>query len=303
MNDSTHLPTAEFKSYLEYEVVRAARAGNRRRRVTRFARLAAAVLVCAAVGTTAGLASAQIRDSARRDSLLESARSEGVLAQTRLELARLQLAELTRRVQTGAAGPEVQRDAELAVISMESLVMRAKYNVDEIIASAASPRDDLNAPLVAGRDFVGERLRLELRTAEQRLSVAEATAAEAERRFRVGAVSDVTRADAAVDVTKAQGALAVLAQRAALRKEFLEKGTPVDQLMRRLENVQTQRDALVAQQSFELAQQRLALLEKQHAVGVAGELDVLRAQVDLKEREFELQQLSQRLRVLRSARP
>ena len=89
----------------------------------------------------------------------------------------------------------------------------------------------------------------------------------------------------------------VLAERLALRKEFLENGTSVEQLSRRLDDAQLRQDIVVAQQSLVLAQTRLSALEKRRAVGAAGELETLRAQLEMRERQLEIQKLVRQLEI------
>ncbi len=88
--------------------------------------------------------------------------------------------------------------------------------------------------------------------------------------------------------------LVVLAERLTMRKEYLAKQTSVDALTQRLERATLGQDVVVAQRALELARGRAALLEKRGAAGAAGELEVMKANVELKEREIELQRLARR---------
>ena len=85
MTHDTMEPTPEFRDHLERTVVNALRLeqqlDNRKPAArTRWMGLAAIIVVSVALGATAGIASGQIRDSARRDSLLEAARADASLA-------------------------------------------------------------------------------------------------------------------------------------------------------------------------------------------------------------------------------
>ena len=306
--DNMHTPTQEFRDGLEWEVRRAVRrerrlADERRTWRTSWTRAAAVITVSIAIGATATLASAQIRDGARRDSLLQSARAEAELAALRLQLAEQRAAEAAKMVQTGMATAQWLTGAQSELHSMQALAMRARLNIDEVTASAQPPRDDLNAPLVGGKDFVRDRLRLEAMTAQERLTAAEASLAEAERRVRIGAASDVSRLDADVEAARARAALGVLAKRLELRKEFVEKGTPADQMLRRLDELQSRVDADVAQRALTAARERVSIAEKQHAVGAVGDLDLMKAQVAMKERELDLQRAVERLKETPRAKP
>lgn len=292
--DTTHRPTQQFREYLEGEVVRR----FRRERTFQRVRGLAVVIASLTVGATAGLASAQIREGAQRDSLLQSATADLSLAAMRLELARAQHADVSAKVKTGVLGAPSLAAADAELRRMEAAAMRARLNVEEIRATALPPRDDLNAPLAGARDFVGERIQLELAVAQQRLTAAEEALAEADRRVRVGAGSDVAVPEAQLGVARARAALGVLAEQRTLRKEFVERGTPADELARRLQRQQLRLDAMVAEKAVSVARERLALITRQRAVGVASELERLKAEVDLREREAELMAIARQLRAL-----
>lgn len=289
-----HQPTAEFRDYLEGEVIREFR------RHRSFARLrhAAVLLATLAAGTTAGLASAQIRQGAQRDSLLQSAQSDLALMALRLQLAQASVVDARTKVASGVAGRGTLESAESELRQMEAQAGRATLNVAEIKATAMAPRDDLIAPLVNGRDFMSERLMLDLFMAQQRLTAAEAAQREAERQFRVGAASELVVLDAALQVTQARAALGLLAERQKLRKEFVSQGTPGEPLNRRFQQAQVRFDAHVTSEAVKVLRQRLDAVRGQRATGAASDLDVLRAEIRLREREAELALLARQLREL-----
>jgi hypothetical protein len=303
MNDTTHKPTADFRDRLERTVIhshRLERESTYRRRLsrTRWMRLAAVIVVSVAIGATAGVASGQIRDAARRDSLLDAAKADASLAAIRLNLAREQFADTKRRFDVGASDATSLASADAELRAMEAQAMRARYNIEEITATTQAPRDDLNAPLVGQRDFVKDRIMLDLMAAQRRLTAAEGAASESERRERVGATSAIATLEAKVEVERARAAMSVLAQRLQLRKEFVERGTPIDQLSARLANATLQQDIAVAQQEVTLARQRAAQAERQRAAGIVTEAYLAQARLKALEREAELQQLMVRYKQL-----
>jgi hypothetical protein len=295
--ETMHRPTPEFRDYLEGELSRV----YRRNRTFRRYRGLAVVVASLAIGTSAGLASAQIRESAQRDSLLDAANADLALVAMRLELARAQVADVTAKVKVGALSSASAAAAQAELRRMEAMAMRATLNVAEIRATAQAPRDDLNAPLVNGRDFVTERLQLDLFTAQRGLTAAEETQAEVQRRVRVGAETELAVLDADLDLVRSRAALGVLAERRRLRKRFVEQGTPGDELARRMQQSQVRFDAMVAQEAVRVARARLAQVTKQRAVGMASELDQLRAELVVKERETELILLGRQLREMARA--
>lgn len=276
----THRPTPEFRDYLEGEVIR----DFRRRRTFRRLRAAAVIIVSAGLGMSATLASAQVRQNVQKDSLLDAARADATLAQVRLDLARAALAEEWKQVKSGARGSSGKTELDMRIAEAE--VARVALNIEEIEASALPPRDELNAPLVKGRDFVKERLEIQAHTANLRLKAAEGEKWLVERRVAVGADSqlELTAAEGALE--KARIDLSVIAKRLAARKEFVEKGTSIDSLTRRMERDEAYRAWIYAIQDIHEAEARVALLDQKYKVGAATELEVLRAKVALKEAQL-----------------
>lgn len=289
-----HRPTAEFRDFLEGEVIRE----YRRRRTFRRLRAAAVIIVSAGIGMSATLASAQVRDSSVKDSLLAALQADAAVAKLRRDLLRAQVAEEQKQVKVGARAADDITTLE-PLREMEAALARISLNMAEVEASARSPRDELNAPLVGGRDFVRERLEVGAMIAQLRLAGAERALEETLRRVRVGAASPLESADREAAVARLRGEVAVVAERLKARREFLGEGTSVHELTVRIERVEVQQAVLAAQSELRSAQARLALLQQQQKAGAATELDVLKALLEMKTQELELDKLVKRLQSIR----
>jgi len=304
--DITDLPTPEFRAHLEWEIARTirreARLGTHRHTQRhRWVRTALIVTVCLALGTASNFASAQVRNGVRRDSLLDAARAELSIVQLRQELVRKHLDEVARKFQAGVVGAAEFASVESELRVMEARTVRAQLNIEEIQAASLPARNDLNAPLVGGRDFVRQRIEVELTGAQQRLSALEQQASEVERQRRLGTATELSVAQAQLEVARAQAELAVMAERLSLRREFVEQGTPVDQLTRRLDSSQLREDLQLARRALNVAQRRAEAAKLQHAVGALSDLDLMRAELDVKECELALAKLAQQLKRLGEA--
>lgn len=296
-----YTPTDEFRDHLEQEVRRTFRRATREHaardvRGTRWAKAAAVVAVSASIGATAGFASAQSRQAAGRDSLLATVRAEAVIAQTRADLARAQADDVAMKVRAGALDSQALDDATAELRQMEARRNRAGLNLEEITASGLPVRDDLAAPLVASKDFVKLRLELDLTIVDARLKEAEGHRAIAEQRARLGAAVDGNLSTATVDVARARGEMSVLAEELKLRADFLNGSAPAELLPQRVEAVRLRADADVVQAQLGAAQARLALVEQRKSYGLADDVELLRAQLAVKEQELALQKIGLRLR-------
>lgn len=301
-----HEPTPEFRSFLEAEITRALRREARFDRTVRGAprrrlRSAAIVVATLALGAAAGAAPAQIQDARQRERLLSAAQAEERLAVLRLEIARAAYDDARRGFEVGLVGRASLAAADAERQAAEASVLRIRLDQEEIRATAAPPRDDIAAPMVGSRDFVSERLRLELPAAQQRLTSAEQEAAEVERRYRVGAVHRLALLDAQAEVARAKRELQRLAGKLDLREAFLQQGLSVAEVENRLARLELLNDAELARQLHAVAEERLEDLRQRHAVGLVDRIEVMRAEVDVLERAAELQAISRRLEAIDEA--
>jgi len=114
-------------------------------------------------GVTVIKAADYIKDSWRKSIEIARAGTEVKLKQAHLEATR----EMAARTEILASKGLVREEESLALkLGVEKAALdldRSLLNLDEVKASGAAPRDELSAPVVGGRDFVGERLKLEIK--------------------------------------------------------------------------------------------------------------------------------------------
>ena len=195
-----HEPSPEFRAHMQWQIETALRRESRLAapvggRLRGF-RTAVVVLIALALGGAGGLASAHVQDARQRNRLVEGVRAEMQLTQTRLELAQAEYRDVKQRHEVGLAGRESIRAAEHQLRAMEAALARLQLDLQEIQATAAPPRDDLDAPLVAQRDFVRDRLHLELGTTQRAMAAAEEIVAQLRGRAAVGTASRAALAEA-----------------------------------------------------------------------------------------------------------
>lgn len=309
MSDSmhTHTPRAEFRAMLEDEVVRAyqreSRFTPRRWQLApRQMRGIALVLVGLVMGFTTEFASGQVQDAQARNRLLQAATESRHLMAMRLDLAEEALRDAQRRYDVGVIGRESLLAAESEVRAMRMRFMRVESEIAEIRASSAPARDELWAPLVGGRDFVSDRLKLDASTQQDRLTTAERRLEELQRGRRLGAVSEGAVLEAEVEVAEARRELELAATKLQLRERFLaEKLTP-DEVARRYQEIELMTEAKLAMSKLRNVEQRLAVARERARVGAEGELAVKRAEVEVLELQLRVRAIQQQLEKLKLIR-
>ena len=295
-------PTPEFRARLEWQILTALR------RETRFsepvlrpfggARMTLAVVAALMIGALAGWIPGYAQENRDRNQLIENAESEASLLQLRLELVQKEREQIRRRVDVGASGPEALSAIEDQVRGLETALRRNQLDVEEIRATSAAPRDDLQAPLVRQRDFVAERLMLELSNAQRTLVGAERKAAAAHERFDVGLARQAEVQQSDVDVEKARTDMQLLAARLTMRRRVLHGEIKPDAAAPSLRRQELQLQLHQVRRELALSQNRLANARQLLSVGIGTEMDVKQAELQILEQQSQLAHLQQQLQTL-----
>jgi hypothetical protein len=297
-----HEPTPEFRAHLEWQIESALRRESRLAAPVGGAirpLVAALVLVAAlATGGVAGLASGRVQDARQRDRLIETARAEENLMRVRVDLSRTAYQDSRRRFEVGAVDRETLAAAERELKSMETSLARIRLDIEEIQMTSLAPRNNLDAPLVGQRDFVRERLALEMATAQDRLATAEQAAAQARQRVEVGTAPRALQRQAEGDVAEARERLQLLGATRDLRQRFLKGEIKAEALAPTLRRSELTLQLEQARREIDSARQRLEEVRRLVDVGQAPQLDLKRSEVDLLEREVEIKRIQQELEML-----
>lgn len=298
----SHEPTEEFRAHLQWQVESALR------RETRFAapagatmpwlRAALMMLVGLAAGGIGVMASAEVQEARQRDALIEAIQSEESLVRVRLDLARADYHEALRRLEVGTAGRETVQAAERQMRAMETALKRLQLDIEETRMTSAVPRNELNAPLVGQRDFVRDRLALELEAAQHALVAAEQAVDQARRRVEVGTGPPAALLQAEADVARARASMQRVRATLDLRQRSVRGEIGSDDLaptLRRME-LTFHRDRV--QREREIARVLIEEMRRRVEVGLASQLELKRAEVELLERDVELQRIRRELEAL-----
>jgi outer membrane protein TolC len=301
-----HEPTPEFRAHLEWQIETALRRETRLTSpVTGGARrLVTGLLVVAALATggIAGLASGRVQDARERDRLTDAARSEEALIRVRLDLAQTELQAAQRKFDVGLIGLESLLAAQRQLKALEASLVRTQLDIEEIRATSATPRNDLDAPLVGGRDFVRERLNLDLKDAQQELAMAEQTVAQAIQRVEVGVVPPTVRLQAESDLAKARVRMQQLIATLDLRQRYLKGEVKREALAPAARRTELTLQLESTRREIDLLGARVAEVRSQLEIGRADQLDVKRVEVELLERQLEMTRIQQELKALEAVK-
>jgi hypothetical protein len=301
LNES-HEPTPEFLAHLEWQIQTALRREDRLTSPVSASRrrFGAALLIIAALttGGIAGIASERVQDARQRSQLVEAARSEVTLLNVRLELVRATYEDMRRKFEVGTADREALLSVEREVRALEASLARARLDIQEIEMTSSVPRNDLDAPLVGKRDFVRERLALDMAAAQSGLTTAEQAVAQAQQRIEVGAAPAAARLQPEGELAQARLRMQVLRAKLELRQRYLKGEIKADALASEMRRVELTLQRTRSQRELEIARQRVDEVRRLFEVGQGTELDVKRAEVELLERQLEIKGIQRELEII-----
>jgi hypothetical protein len=301
LNES-HEPTPEFLAHLEWQIQTALRREDRLTSPVSASRrrFGAALVITAALATggIAGIASERVQDARQRSHLVEAARSEVTLLNVRLELVRATYEDMRRKFEVGTADREALLSVEREVRALEASLARARLDIQEIEMTSSVPRNDLDAPLVGKRDFVRERLALDMAAAQSGLTTAEQAVAQAQQRIEVGAAPAAARLQPEGELAQARLRMQVLRAKLELRQRFLKGEIKADALASEMRRVELTLQRTRSQRELEIARQRVDEVRRLFEVGQGTELDVKRAEVELLERQLEIKGIQRELEMI-----
>jgi hypothetical protein len=225
-----HQPDDQFVEKLEWQIGREVRRRNRATATTPAAprsrarvglALTALIVVSMGVGAAVVAVAYQAETNLRRDLLSAGLERRAELARQRLALAAEQQQAAERRVSLGVEGQQAVLDARVKVAEAQAQLRTIELQLDEVRLTGREPLTELSAPLVNGRDFLGDRWQTETAALQTALEIERLRLQETEKRIALGVAEpegvDVSRAK----ILAIESAIETLGRRTAIRRQFL----------------------------------------------------------------------------------
>lgn len=296
-----HVPRAEFVAALEQEVRRTYREGAptslsaspavaRGAKWRQRAKSAAVLAIGLVLGVGATMASAQVQQGRTRGEIEMGVELERDVRMMRLRVAREAVQTAQQAFAAGAISKESLLAAEMEVKVSELAMAKLDIELQEVRATLRAPRSELWAPTVDGRDFVVERLRMDVAAAQERLKVAEMQAARADKEVALGVKVMREAVEVEREVVEATREFELQALKVKLREEAVEKSLPAAEVTKRLQRLEMSVAIRQARQRVELASVRYRVVVERVKAGAATKLEEKRAELEVLESEAALQQ-------------
>jgi outer membrane protein TolC len=255
-------------------------------------RLAVAAATIAAVSMGVGAASVmaayELQTNEQRTLLSQDLQRRIDLERQRLQLAAADLQRRQTQVSIGVATPADVAGARAKVTDAEAAVQLLQLQLEEVRVTGHDPVDSLSAPLLSGRDFVAERLKVTADNQTATLQTVQNQLADAQRRFQVGLAGDIDVTAARTRLLQAEALLTLTRTKLELRRQVDANQLPAAQAdLRVLEAEAQQRQAALRAQLVEV-QARMMLVSKQVSTGQAQSVELAEARLNVQQIQTDL---------------
>ena len=303
MNEE-HQPDPEFISHLEWQVRTSLTRGNRfslpaPRNGKGRARMILLVVLSGFLGAGAVMAKGEVQESRAQGVLLIRVQGQQRIAALQLEVALAILNDIREQYGEGLISRGQLIGAELPVREAEAHLMRLRLDEEEIRKSGKPPQNDISAPRVGGRDYVTERLVVQMATAQERLSSVEERLAWMEEEVESGVVGPEFAEQFRTPIAEMEAEIAGMQERVALRQRYVAGDLTAGEAETALEIT----DAESQLQRHRLAHERLSRelrsVEEAVEAGLVPESQLERFLLQLTQVELEMEMLQRTLVLLR----
>jgi outer membrane protein TolC len=240
-----------------------------------------------AVGAAVVAASYQAENNERRDLLVSSYEWRSGFARQRLASATEQVQSAERAVSLGVAGQDALAEARFKVTEAQAQVRSVELQLEEIRLTGREPVNEVSSPRVRGRDFVGDRLRVDISVPQAALELAQNRVRRAENLLSLGLLSLMDVNAARAQVAELEASVQAFQTKLEIRRAFLESKADASMVeLRVLESDAVQKRKMIAPK-VELARQQLERAKANVQLGTAQSVSVAEATLRLQELEAE----------------
>jgi hypothetical protein len=259
--------------------------------------LAAGVLL---MGVAATKAADLIKDSWRKKIEVARLETEVKLKNAFLDFKKEALARAETQVSMGLISEDEALVSKLGVERAASDLKRSLVDLEEVKASGETPRNELYAPAVGGRDFVSERLEIDKKTLEADLSLRRGrTERHLKEKVDLGLIPKSGWDDFQASLAVQEAGIGDIEKRLDLRRRLLTGEISAEEMEIQDRTAAAERELRQARSSVDSFQRRLELLRAKQAVGMISEAEIRGYQFALDAAQAELSLALQQIEILK----
>ena len=297
--DNQFLDRLEWQLSSEYRRTNRLKSPSRKITISRKAVAAVCMLSVLMTGVAVIKASEIIKDSWRKKIEIARVETDVELKKAHLESTREMASQVKIRVSNGLVRKEEYLVIKTASEQAELELEKSLLDLDEVKTSGKIPLNELYAPLVGGRDFVSERLTIEIKEIELDL---ELLVTHFERFQQLAEKNLVPREEAdhlRTEIAARRVMITKIQKRLELRKEFVAGEISAQEVEIKGRITVAERKQHQAKSQVDTLQKQMARLKTLEAEGKISPMEITQMQYALDAAQAELKLATLELDVLK----
>jgi hypothetical protein len=236
----------------------------------------------------AGIAAAyQVQTGQRRVELILGLELRAEVARQRLKLSTDAQTNTERRLSLGHGNQEDMLEARAKTAEAEAQLKSLESQIEEVRITGREPSGEISAPIVKGRDFVSERLQIEMAVPQAVLEFERLRLRDLERSLSIGTGSPLEVEAARPRISEVDAGVEAFRKKLEIRQQFLaRKIDAATAELRVLETEAEQRERALSPK-IELARKESQNADARVRIGAASTMDQAEAAMRLEELEME----------------
>lgn len=240
-----------------------------------------------------------IQDSWRKKIEIARAETEVKLKRAHLESTREMASRAEMRFSNGLVREEEYRVIQIAAKRAELDWNKSLLNLDEVKASGAAPRNELYAPEVGGRDFVSERLKIEIKEIELDLELFRSRVERLKQLVEKGLVQGDEFGLIQSEIAARKVTIDKIQKRLDLRKRFVAGEITAQEVEIKDRMTVAERNLHLAQSRVDSLSEQLKRLKTLETKGMISPLEIKQMQYALDAAQAELELATLEMDVLK----
>ncbi len=229
-----------------------------------------------------------IKDSWRKKIEMARVETEVELKRVRLESIKEMASDIEMRVSSGLVREDEHQAVKLAIKNAELDLKRSLSNLEEVRMSGDIPRNELYAPLVGIRDFVSERMKIEIEEAEVVLENLGIHLDRVKRLVEEKAIRGDEMAQIQAEIANRKMMIQKIQERLDLRRRFLEGAVTAREVEIGDRMTGAERNLQLARSRTEVLKEELARMQGLEAQGSVTSMEVRQMEYALAAAEAQL---------------
>ena len=297
-----HQPPSDFIAKLEVEISHELRRRNRLaeaadhsswlapvRGKIAFAAMAL-VLVSMALGGGVVAFAYQAQGNQRRDALISGLDRRAELARESFKVATEKQRDTERQVSLGLANQENLLEGRAKVTEADAQFKSIESQIEEVRITGREPVSGISSPLISGRDFVSERLRIQMSVPQAALDFEQLRLRDTEKQAAIGTAGPIDVDVSRTRTVEIEAAVAGFQKKIEIRQMFLARKIAAATAELRVLEVEAQQRQKTLAPKVDLARKQLQSTALMVRSGTAPPVDQAEAALRLQQLETDMAQ-------------